>query len=29
MIETPAMHLVNGCIVFANSEKGLFKNDLF
>lgn len=29
MIEIPAMHLVNGCIVFANSEKGLFKNDLF
>jgi hypothetical protein len=29
MIETPTMHLVNGCIVFANSEKGLFKNDLF
>lgn len=29
MIETPAMHLVNGCIVSANSEKGLFENDLF
>lgn len=29
MIETPAMHLVNGCIVFENSENGLFENDLF
>lgn len=29
MIETPAMHLINGCIVFVNSEKGLFENDLF